>query len=566
MSEGFLLTNKIGGYTLLLEKPFSRYYGLFFFDDSKMFKTIEYFDHKSSIRKTINYLWSVQRIFENGLIESFFMPDGHDALFYELNKDSEFDLILDCKNSYDNRSWGRNYEITQELDCVIIHFSKTNDVREDSNDESEFDFYLAIFSEGFSFNKKNEWQEINYEVDKKRNSQPFSRWVYNAGSLKCKNAVFAFSKDKKKAIKTAKFVLNNKQILVKEKQDNINGLAKNINAKKQIQDSYICAINSLNSLIVNNKGIFAGLPWFFQFWARDEAISCKALMYNNLELAKDILFKNINNIDSSGKIKNNSYGNLYSADAVGWIFLRLESLYDRQKLSKKEIDLIKQKLELCIRKDLIYNEKNETWMDTYYNDNGREGYRIEIQSLNLAMLRFYKKLVGKDFETDFKKKVINKFFKNELLLDGINDNTIRPNIFIAAYAYPELLTEKQWINCFDKVLPALWLQWGGLSSIDNNNLLFVNQHTGEDNKSYHRGDSWFWINNLTALVLYRFDKKKYKKYINKIIEASSYEILFSGATGHHAELSSAKELRSEGCLAQAWSSAMFIELIEEIHR
>lgn len=566
MSEGFLLTNKVGGYTLLFDDALSRYHGVFFFQDN-MFKTINHFDHNSSVKRIINNIWNVQRIFENGLIETFFMPRGYNALAYELNRTSEFSLVLDCKDSYDNRSWGRNYEITQESDCIIINFSKTNDIREDSNDKSEYAIYLAIFSKEFNFNKSEKWQEVNYEFDKKRNSQPFSRWIYNAGRLKCKDAVFGFAKDKKEAIKTAKFVFNNKQRLIKEKQENINKLVnKKINAKKQIQESHICALNSLDSLTVN-KEIFAGLPWFFQFWARDEAISSKALInQGQTDLAKDILFKNLNNIEKDGRIKNNSNGNIYSADAIGWIFLRLQELYDQQKLSKKEIDLIKQKLELCIKKDLVYNKKNETWMDTNYNDNGREGYRIEIQALNLAMLKFYKKLTNIDFETNLREKVISNFLKKEILLDGVNDNTIRPNIFIAAYVYPELLTQEQWIKCFDNTLPKLWLAWGGLSSIDKNNQLFINEHTGEDNKSYHRSDSWFWINNLTAIVLHRFNKKKYKKYINKIIEANSHEILFLGATGHHAELSSAKELRSEGCLAQAWSNAMFIELVEELYR
>ncbi len=568
MSEGFLLTNKIGGYTLLFDNSLSRYYGVFFFQNNKMFKTIHHFEHNSVVKKTINYLWSVQRVLDNGLIESFSMPLDYDALVYELNRVSEFDLFLDCKNSYDNRSWGRNYEINKESGCVVIHFSKINDIREDIDDESEYDFYLAIFSKDFGFEQKNDWQELYYDVDKKRSSEPFSRWIYNAGKLKGKNFVFAFSKDKKQAIKTARFVFDNNQKLIKEKQDSIYNLLNNkLDLKKQIKDAYYCAINSLDSLTTNDQGLFAGLPWFFQFWARDEAISCKALIsQERFDLAKKILFRHLNNIDKNGKIKNFSEGNLYAADAIGWIFLRLEELFDKQKLSSKEIDLVNKKLELCIKKDLIFNDKNETWMDTNYNDDGRNGYRIEIQALNLAMLRFYKKLSGKDFETDFKKKVVKAFLKDDILLDGINDKIIMPNVFIAAYVYPELLTEKQWIECFDKVLPKLWLKWGGLSSIDKNNKLFVDEHTGQDNKSYHRGDSWFWINNLAAIVLYRLDKKRYKKYIDQIIEASVHEILFSGVVGHHAELSSAKELRSEGCLSQAWSSAMFIELIEEVYR
>ena len=92
----------------------------------------------------------------------------------------------------------------------------------------------------------------------------------------------------------------------------------------------------------------------------------------------------------------------------------------------------------------------------------------------------------------------------------------------------------------------------------------MRNYTGENNKSYHRGDSWFWINNLAALVLYKLDKNKFKKYIDKILKASTEEILWKGAISHHAELSSASKLKSQASLMQAWSSAMYVELIREM--
>ncbi|HLC65627.1 MAG TPA: amylo-alpha-1,6-glucosidase, partial [Candidatus Nanoarchaeia archaeon] len=86
---------------------------------------------------------------------------------------------------------------------------------------------------------------------------------------------------------------------------------------------------------------------------------------------------------------------------------------------------------------------------------------------------------------------------------------------------------------------------------------------GENPKSYHNGDSWFWLNNLAALVMYGVDKKKFKQDIDAIIKSSTEDILWNGAIGHHSELSSASTQKAEGCLAMAWSSAMFVELIEE---
>jgi hypothetical protein len=61
----------------------------------------------------------------------------------------------------------------------------------------------------------------------------------------------------------------------------------------------------------------------------------------------------------------------------------------------------------------------------------------------------------------------------------------------------------------------------------------------------------------------RVDNIKFKEYIDKIVKASIKDI-FDGLVGSGSELSSAKALKSEGSLYQAWSNAMFIELIDEL--
>ena len=216
----------------------------------------------------------------------------------------------------------------------------------------------------------------------------------------------------------------------------------------------------------------------------------------------------------------------------------------------------------------VVNGKLETWMDTEFENDNREGIRIEIQALILNMYKLMFELAQnqkyKILESMLKQKVRNKFWNGKILADGLDDFTIRPNIFIAAYVYPELLTNNEWGICFDNALKSLWLEWGGLSTIDKNNPLFTDTSTGEDIKSYHRGDSWFWINNLSAIVLNKINKNKFNKQIKKIIEASTEEILWKGCIGCHSELSSAKELRSEGTFNQAWSCAMFIEMVDEV--
>jgi glycogen debranching enzyme len=198
----------------------------------------------------------------------------------------------------------------------------------------------------------------------------------------------------------------------------------------------------------------------------------------------------------------------------------------------------------------------------------RSGANIEIQALRLSIYEFayrlFRKLKYKNLLQKHKKEVLAKFYKNKILLDNLDDQKIRPNVFIAAYVYPELLKKKQWSNCFEIILPKLWLDWGGLSTLDITDQGFVDRYTGQNPSSYHCGDSWFWINNLAAKVLHRTNRLKFNIQINKILQASTQEILWQGIVGHHAELSSASEFKSEGCWSQAWSAALYLELVKQI--
>jgi hypothetical protein len=209
-------------------------------------------------------------------------------------------------------------------------------------------------------------------------------------------------------------------------------------------------------------------------------------------------------------------------------------------------------------------------MDTDESGNGREGYRIEMQALYLAMHRMMYELEPLPSHVNSErhlKHLVRKNFwdeKKNILHDGVNDATIRPNIFLAAYIYPQLLSKEEWMACFDNALAALKLPWGGLSTIDIKDPRFRKDHTGARNTSYHSGDSWYYLNNLAAIVLHRTDRHRYHHTIEQILKASTNELLWQGIAGSHAEISSASKMESQGCQSQLWSNAMYIELVHEI--
>ena len=570
----FLLTNN-GNY--FLSEIDSKYQGFFYYKNGRMFKIIDSISINKDVAEIKNNFFNVQQK-RRSLSESFWLYN--EVLIYEQNKAQEFELLLDVKESYDNRAWGRYYEVLGDVDGdIVIKFTKKTDSKEDnSNNVKEYELYLVIKGDRLEYKKTDKWIKKNYSFDKKRNS-PDERYVYSCLKIKSKTAVFSVSDKLDKAIEESEYVFDNLKEIKNKMKENHKPLIKDIK-HKELELAYKSALHSLDQLRLDDEGIIAGLPWFFQVWSRDELVSLKAFMIDNrFEFVKKILVKNLNNIQKDGRLLNQSLPNSdkTNADSIGWLFKRIEDYENLKGFSKEEIDLIKEKLAYSIdnikknymENGLIRNNPLETWMDSEWSSDNRNGFRIEIQALFLNMLKFaYKLTRKKEYRAEegrLKGKVRKEFFKNSVLIDGLNDEVIRPNLFIASYIYPQILKREEWAECFKIALDKLWLEWGGLSTMDKSNYLFCKQCTGEIPKSYHRGDSWFWINNLAALMMYKTDKIAFKEYIEKIIKADTEEIFLKGITGAHSELSSAEKLESSGCLNQAWSNAMFIELVNEIN-
>jgi len=135
-----------------------------------------------------------------------------------------------------------------------------------------------------------------------------------------------------------------------------------------------------------------------------------------------------------------------------------------------------------IQDDLVINSVAPTWMDSL----DRTGAAIEIQALRLNMYSWAERLADRaknlkfyqNLEVKMRYRIYERFWNKEQLADRIDlndktDFTIRPNIFLAAYIYPKLLNQQDWEKVFDRALAALWLDWGGLSTLDKNDARFL---------------------------------------------------------------------------------------------
>lgn len=592
-AEVCVLANNLGSFMFLSPESISKFNGFFANYGLELFKTVQNIGivgkKPSHMENRLSHF--IRRYDDR--YDRIVCPDGIPGIIYTLSKKSDIFIDFDFRRMDDMRSFGRIYDVIHEDGKIIVEFTKMTDRREDSTEGTvDFRFFAAIQPKGFrpraDYEFVDQWLESDYWYDRERKDPPDRRFVYRPFTIKARGLLVGVGGRKEDAVAE----LDKLRRYREGKDAGKEGFSR-IDKRKDEETAvaFICAQESLDKMKALDKDgmtrLYAGYPWFFQFWSRDENISLGALIrLKRFRTVKGILFKYLRHIGDDGRLANRlPCSELGSADGIGWFWKRagdfieaLESLHLSGKyLSPKEMKDLREALALSIsriekryRSDgLITNRNNETWMDT--TDPGgkdpREGRRIEIQALHLNMLRLMHRLSGerkyRTREEKMKKQVIKSFWDGKIISDGSDDRTVRPNIFIAYYVYPGLLPRREWQTCFENALDRLWLDWGGLSSIDRNHPLFTPDYTGRDDRSYHRGDSWYWINSLAAICLHRNNPVDFEDRINRIIRAGSKEILWSGAVGDHAEVSSASHLSSKGCLAQAWSAAMFIELIFE---
>lgn len=581
--ESIFLSDKSGEYFALGDSYTTQYHGLFHFlpEEWEIYKTIE--DIRPVGLNESPVIVMQDGFFERNtehVTERFWFSEKN--LVYEIHGEREVSLTLDFRriNDFDDR--GRIYSITKEKDILIIEYKKYSDNSLDVLSETK---YLAIKGVA-NYSIVNSWKKKSYEYDRYRGIKS-EFYVYDALTFipDEMRVVFGFGSTKKEAVKNAE-----KRV--------------KINISSLILDKELAG-SALNNLIVNLKlkkedvkGIFAGYPWFYQFWGRDEAIAVIGLISEQkYDDAKEILMRLLRNTDSNGVLYNRwPHSELQSADATGWMFKRIHQLLIeshknggiRKVFSKKELAFIYSKLcsyasysKSLIKDDLIINKPLETWMDTSDRERRdvRAGARIEIQALHLAIYSLGEDMTSllEEENADFtllkeriKEKTKEIFFEDEKLCDGYEngskDFTARPNVFLAYYAYPNLFSKEEWKSAFKKIIDSCWLEWGGFSTIDKSSYLFREEHTGFNNESYHRGDSWFFVNNIAATCMIHLDRHYFSEYIKKIRKASNTEMTHMGFLGQCAEVSSAKTLCSRGCLAQAWSAGTLIELLHEYHK
>ncbi len=549
----FVITaNKAGGFICLGVD--SRYQGWHTPVQGTLYKILHDIHVAGKIQHYHQDAGYVHRIREHAH-ERMLLPLHASALVYSLDQHVPFDLILDVRQPYDNRRWGKSYSITHERGKLIIQFTKTHDARDqDTLSGEEYHLFLVIEGdEDLHFKKIEEWIPCYYPIDEQRHSPPYDGSVFKAVQLVARRIILAVSDDKDAACALAERVTQQHLTLERLRKSYFQGMSP--------------ASANLSEHLVKfgrKKYVLPGYPWAFAPDMMAEAQCVRALLLDNqIEDVKFMLYDQLKQeIQAPWSMlgwhafawhsvfeflsRNHRLPEYFSPDEIKEITARLESLHEKIQ-------------QHYLHEGLIHAD-DDPWMPDL------PGPRLEHQALYACFLELLHKITGNNEYAEVRHRFLAGVRERFTIpVSSLSVRHATPNIFIAAYLCPHIYPEPLWEEAFEGALSELWLPWGGISTLSTTHPLFCSTHSGEVTTSHFHGDSWYWINNLTALALHRMNAKRFKKYIDAIHTASTKELLHSGALGHHAQMSSASHCRSEGCWSYAPSAALYIELMNELN-
>lgn len=609
----YVLTNQKGDSIVQsLEPEVCKSFGFFTRDNEKqnMIKVFDWFG-------TLDYKTKNVEIGEYSIVKEFTSPyyehsntseiigfekitiSPNGGFLFETNIDSSIVIDLDVKYFDDYSKFGKNYSIYEEDGVLFIEFQKTNE-----NEDLTLGHIIGIKTPNLQYSKIEKWIEKTYLYDALRGLDN-SEFIFRALSIdignvhKKINVGYGFTK---KEVLDQLLIMDNFDHIIEEVERGIDeeGFGKTqsiIPLSMQSQLSYDVAKRKLFDFVVknphtNSSQIIAGFPWFYQEWSRDEVFSIRAFMeIGELAFTKEILLKLCNSIDENGEVPRMFIdGSLKSFDASLLLAKRIEDyifyldehnmfheIYEDGTLQFFYDSLLKifesvMKTKWNGELELLNIKPEEWWRDTI---NWIEyPLALQIAMLNLiSTLAILSRLLGNnskseeflDFESDYRAHIKEKYLRNSMLYDEIHNDTISCDIYLAYYLYPDILTKEEWEVVFEKALKHLYLSWGGVSSLSKHDSRYVKEYSGANDKSYHQGDSWYFINAIAAMTMNHCNSNKFKQEITQISKALTNQVLFKGAFGHIAEVSSASTAQTRGTPAQCWSLALYIEMMHSIY-
>ena len=392
--------------------------------------------------------------------------------------------------------------------------------------------------------------------------------------------------------------------LLEQRKERINSLITEYNPLKSNSDeldkSLAWITITMDELITcqQGNGIYAGLPWFNEYWGRDMFISMPGacLVTGQFDVAKEILkdFAKLQDTDPAsetyGRIPNraNLEGILYNTtDGTPRFVIQAYQLaqYSGDTEFLHELyPAIKMSIDASIKnytdkKGYLTHADADTWMDVKRNGipgSPRGNRANDIQALWYEQLTAGSKIaalmgdegsaeewsglatmLASNFERDFCDKEVSLIY-DHLNEDGSADIQYRPNQLycfdlIGDSEFKEKVTRRAW--------EELVYPWG-VASLAQWDLQFHPQHENwhyyHKDDAYHNGTIWLWNNGIAMQRMIEFGQVEpawelFKNMNRQALHEGAVGSLSENADAHPREGQS--WVKRSGTFLQAWSNA-----------
>ena len=392
--------------------------------------------------------------------------------------------------------------------------------------------------------------------------------------------------------------------LLEERKDRINSLITEYNPTSSNLPELDKALDwitvTMDELITEQQGngIYAGLPWFNEYWGRDMFISMPGacLVTGQFDVAKEILkdFAKLQDTDSSsetyGRIPNraNLEGILYNTtDGTPRFVIQAYELAQYSGDTEFLADLypaIKMSIDASIRnytdeKGYLTHADADTWMDVKRNGipgSPRGNRANDIQALWYGQLVAGAKIaaimddmgsaeewsglaqmLASNFEHDFCSKE-GALIYDHLNLDGSADLQVRPN---QLYCFDLVGDDDFKQRVTRNVWEELVYPWG-VASLAQWDLQFHPQHENwnyyHKDDAYHNGTIWLWNNGIAMQRMIEYGQVDAAW---ELFKNMNRQALHEGAVGSLSENADAHPRKGQswvnrsGTFLQAWSNA-----------
>ncbi len=366
------------------------------------------------------------------------------------------------------------------------------------------------------------------------------------------------------------------------------------------ESAILWAEAGMDQLIMNRMGpgIYAGLPWFNDYWARDTFISFPGalLVTGRFALARQILLtmaqlqNTVPNSPTYGRLPNRVRPGekIYnSVDGTLW-FIRALWQYFQYTGDKKTVFVlwptVKRALEGGLSRtddyEMLLHGPAETWMDAVGTDgpwSPRGNRAVEVQFLWRDGLVIGQHLAELKGDEGFKHRLIEAHNRLQVGLaklrrtdvpvwgdhlgpGGELNTQVRPNLLLAPSLFSPLIAFSDLKYC-----GASLITHHGVLSLEQKDTRFHPYHLHNaypKDAAYHNGVVWVWNSGPVISTAVRFHQFH---FADTLFTFLSDELLDRGAVGALPELLDAwpdeeGNFPERGTFTQAWSLAEYLRV------